>query len=249
MLAIEAQHDRGLDLAGPEFEVPVAALAGDAGQVAGSGNIGECQRAEFVDQALAIFGRRQVTAVEQDVTDIAEGIGPQRDAEIVLLERLGIEAGIAEPHAAVTAVGNDMDGVEVVVSFQGLGYLRDTVAIALQHHDFEFAAQIHVGANVVDQQLVIVDAGIDEDDFVTAFLGLRGILATVVERCLVGVDILEQRILVELVADTQHAFRAAREQAPLLEFFEYQPGALPGMFRGFAHIVPFNPPSPNRVAN
>ena len=62
---------------------------------------------------------------------------------------------------------NDVDSIQVDAACQCFGDLGDAVARILQQDDFNFPRWISVTPQVIQQLLIIVNAGVEKDEFVT----------------------------------------------------------------------------------
>jgi hypothetical protein len=115
----------------------------------------------------------QIAAVKQDVAGIGKGVGPQCNLGAVLLQRICIQSGVTELDAAIAAVGNDVNGIDVVLLLELSRNLLDAVLVTIQHDDFYVSTVIRVVLHVIDKLLKILDTGIDEDNLTRDLLGLR----------------------------------------------------------------------------
>ena len=71
-------------------------------------------------------------SVSPSTVGVGEGVGPQRDAQVIFFERKCVEAGIAKLDTAVRAVGNNVDCIEIITTLQQGRNLFDAISVAIQ---------------------------------------------------------------------------------------------------------------------
>ncbi len=125
-------------------------------------------------KALAAIARRHIAAIEQNVALRREAVPDLGQQGLMLFEVVTIEDGGAQMQGALSTMGNDVEGVDVVSTLQRLGDLRQALApgIQLDHLD--------VGSDTGDQALPVLDAGVHDDDLIIKgerFLGFIVIVA------------------------------------------------------------------------
>ena len=153
----------GLDAAGGEFEVPVAAARCRAGGVGAGGDVGAGQGGKHAHQRRAVAAG-DIAAVEQDVGLVIEGLAPQGDLVTAPGEGVGVERGAAQPHLAGGAVRDQVQRGDLLPAGQCRIDAGDAVFAAADDDSLERDAG-PAGGEVGEQGVDIGNGGVDEHDF------------------------------------------------------------------------------------
>ena len=86
------------------------------------------------------------------------------------------ELARADLQSPVATVGDEVHRVEIAVTGQHVGYLRDAVAIAVDDDDLDLASGVVGPGEIVDELAVVGRAGVDEDDLVAPLIRLAGLV-------------------------------------------------------------------------
>ena len=204
------------------------------GPVVARSDVGPGQFRQSRDERRAVVPRRHVAAVKEDVRIASERGGPAADEARVAIERLDVQARVAELYSAVAAMGNHVHGIETVVRRQRFADLPHPVTARVEQDDIEAATCVIATEELLNQVGGVRRRRIDEHQFVAQ--NLCG--ATVLRRCqerrepLVGA---ECQLGNERVA-YEGRFDARRQQDPRLDLLEARPRRL--RFAGAGHGVP-----------
>ena len=99
-----------LNMAGDEFQGPVAAARQGAGRVGAGSDVGAGQGCQRPDEILAAGTRGDVAAVDQDVGVGVEGLRPAGDRIRAQRQRGAVQDGVAQHHAPLVAVRQQVQG-------------------------------------------------------------------------------------------------------------------------------------------
>ena len=157
-------HDRCLNLANAEFEIPITAQCSVSGQVVAGRDIGAGQRMDSLQQLLSFPASRKVAAVNQQIAIVIERITPRGDSRLAGLQGVVIQPGITQLNAPVVAVRNDMHSRQCLLPGECATDLADTVIAGIEHQHVDSAPR-H-GFQAIDQKLIIRCVRIDNDQFV-----------------------------------------------------------------------------------
>ena len=162
-LAALADRDARVDVAELVFETPVAAERRGAGVVVAGRDVGVGQPRQRADERAAVGAGRQVAAVDQDVAVRAECIAPALDRGRARHQFVVIDDGIAEEHAAVAAVRDDVQCAEVGAIREQFADLFDAVPIGIEHRDFEDSTVTCLRQQIREQHVGVRRRRIDDD--------------------------------------------------------------------------------------
>ena len=109
------------------LEVPVAAERNRAGRIGAGCDVGSGEVGEGTDERLPLGAPGQVAAVEEEVPITGERIAPAGDGAGVGVGAAGVEPAAAELDGRIRAVGDDVDGIQLLVAGQDLADLGDAV--------------------------------------------------------------------------------------------------------------------------
>ncbi len=147
------QHVGAFDVAGDNFQVPVAA---DPGAVAGSGYITAGQLREGIDKTQASLTFGGVAAVDHDVAAGIHVLADFRQHRTAGRDVVGRQIAVAQPQVARVAVSNDLHRTDALMGIQIIGNLLQTVPARVQLN--HLSARRHA----FEQAVGVLDPGIDE---------------------------------------------------------------------------------------
>ena len=78
---------------------------------------------------------------------------------------IAVEPGGSKFDSAIFPVGHEMDGIQILPVGQRLADLFHAVAVGFQHDHLKRTIVIGVGHDIVNQLCVILDTGIDKNEF------------------------------------------------------------------------------------
>ncbi|CAH0243337.1 hypothetical protein SRABI112_02922 [Pseudomonas mediterranea] len=160
------QYVGAFDVAGGNFQVPVAA---QTGTVVGCGHIAAGQLRQRIDQLQATLALGGVAAIDQDIATgvhVLADLGQHLGAGLDVVRR---QIGIAQPQITGVAVGDDLHRADALVGVQVIGDLLQAVLGGVQLHD------LGAGRHAFEQAGGILDPGIDEYHRLARHGGLGGI--------------------------------------------------------------------------
>ena len=151
-----ADRFRDVNLAGSLFQLPVAAQSRGAGGVGGGGDRCASEFADAIDEMIAFFTLRDLTAVQQDVAMRLQRAAPFLQGGLVVKKVVIAQRGRTQRQFTGRPVGDDLDAVKMAVMLQSGSDLLHAVGIALQPDD------VNVGGDAGLQFLRILHTGINE---------------------------------------------------------------------------------------
>ena len=147
-----------LHLSDGGLQVPVAALVGVTGGVVGGRDVGTSDFREQPGRLQPGVPGGEVTAVDEDVTVLAEsGADFFEQRPVFSQHRLAVQHRVAQHQLALDTVADDVDRGHVVHLAQGFGHLLDAVARGVQIDD--------LGIGPVDVVAQVARHRVHEDDF------------------------------------------------------------------------------------
>ena len=157
-----------LNRSGGGFKLPVSILSGTPGTVRARGHIGAGEIGQRVHCQLPVRATAKVTAVDQDV-------GGRRQALTDLLKLFSVgradrilrQEARAEMHLGLGAIADEVDRIDARSAGEDLRHLGHAVAGRIEYVYFD------VGADAVEELLVVENAGGQEHDLLA---GNRGIV-------------------------------------------------------------------------
>jgi len=109
-----------------------------------------------------------------------------------------------------------MNSIDIVALLQQRRYLLDAVFVTIEHDDFDITVGVRIIPQIVDELLVILDAGIDEDNLPRALFCRSDGITGIVVLGFVGVKVAKNGTGQVFCSARGETFYAARKQAAWL---------------------------------
>ena len=149
-----------------------------ASPIGTGGNIGARQCSQRVHGCLSSLAATKVTAVDQEVSILREALADFLELfGVDRADRILCQEARAEVHFGFGAITDQVDRIDARATGERLRHLFDAVAGRVEHMHFD------VGADAVEQLLVVADAGGQKQDLLAG------------GRCVVHRQGIEQRLV------------------------------------------------------
>ncbi|MNZ52667.1 hypothetical protein D3C78_705210 [compost metagenome] len=163
-----AEGDVAVDQAAADFQIPVAAGCSGAGVVAGGTDIRAGELRQLLDQRAARRAGTDVAAVELDVrTGIQRGAPAVEDIGDLIEVGRG-QGAVAQRELPGSAVGEDLDRVDLAQLGEGGGDGRQPVLGGIDHH------RLDVGGQVGGELLAVLHAAVEHQQVARGRWGRGG---------------------------------------------------------------------------
>ncbi len=163
------------------------------------------------------FCAGKVAAVDQDVGVGGKRTAPLLDGAGVGEQRVEIQFAGTQLYRAGAAVGNQVDGVDVLPLAEKFADLGDAIAFAVEQHDFDGMTVSVLFVDVGEDFFVALYAQVDENDFQACVLGLLLVAGSTTE---FATGIQHSRFGLRCERIRQRRGEVGREQEPGLEFLD-----------------------------
>ncbi len=156
-LRLWAQQSGHLDGAQGILQFPVAAEIEVSGGIDAGGHVGAGQRVDGIEQHQAVRRGGQIATVKEDVGIRRQRIAPAGDHAGIAADTIGVEPGAPQFDSPLRAMGQEVDGVHLIVLLQHARDLLDAVLATIEQHDVQAAGRILLVPQLRQQFLVPVD--------------------------------------------------------------------------------------------
>ncbi len=149
----------------PFFKLPVPAQEFVSADVIGGGNIATNNLRQGSQKGFPFARAGNVTPVKKDIAVFIQGITPGGERIPVFLQAGAIQPGTAHIDLTIAAIGDKVNGIEVLVRLQDLGYLEYTVNFLIKNHHLKDRVTVSWLQQLIHKVLLIRDISVDNDEF------------------------------------------------------------------------------------
>ena len=132
-------------------------------EVRTGGHIGAGKRGQGIHQRLAIFVGGQITAIDQNIGVSIESCAPLTDGIFIVTQTVLTQPAASDLKTVFVTVTDQVHSIQITMTFQQFGHLRDAIALIIKHVNEIFSLCILLHA--LHEREIIGRIGIDDNQF------------------------------------------------------------------------------------